>query len=186
MRIFLVVLIICFGATSCASTQEERLAKIDSLGESITSKFSHFLGNKPKTKENIINNKKPRSPLIHGFVYDIAKFDKFIFFYRGGYESSVRFSESLKKYTDETGISIVAYALDGIFLPYFSERLFANHEIIEKYFGSSNVDIKGPSLFLYQHDSYAAPIATGEISYLELVNRMNKNAEARLARYIRY
>lgn len=192
-NLFLIMLFISLSITSCASTQKERLEKIDALGESMHGKFSKFLGVSPQTnpqeewhsRKRIVTQEathKPRSPLIHGFIYDVAQADKFIFFYQGKDARSVRFSEALKKYVDETGMKVTAYTIDNRSLPAFPESVLASQEIIEKYFGSSNVDVKAPALFLAQYDSYATLISTGEISYLELISRMNKIAEERIAK----
>ena len=190
---FLMVIFVCLGISSCASTQKESVAKIDTFGKSFNTKLSRFLGTKSQTvsqedrrlKKRVVGQKvarKPRSPLIHGFIYDVSQADKFIFFYRGQDPKSMKLGETLKKYADETGMRIESYIVDHRSLPIFPKSVFANQEIIEKYFGSVDADVKAPTLFLAKYDSYASLISTGEISYLELINRMNKEAEERIAR----
>jgi len=182
----LIILLLCLGLTSCASTQKDRLAQIDS----ISNKLSGFLGTSKAPDKSIQNTKeeakpKNRSPLIHGFIYDAAQSDKFIFFYQGKDARSVKLGEAVKKYANETGMTVLAYTADHKSLANFPKSVFADQEITEKYFGTSSGEVKLPTLFLSQYDSYAAIIASGEISYLELVKRMNQLAEERVAKHTR-
>lgn len=182
----LIILLLCFGLTSCASTQQDRLAQIDSIND----KLSGFLGTSKtpdKSVQNIKEAAKPkvRSPLIHGFIYDVAQSDKFIFFYSGKDARSVKLGETVKKYANETGMTVLAYTTDHRSLADFPASVFADQDTIEKYFGASHSEVKVPTLFLSQYDSYAAVIASGEISYLELVKRMNQRAEERAIKHTR-
>jgi hypothetical protein len=168
--------------TSFASTQEERVAKIDAIGEALTDKVGAFLGNKPRNKVNKDVPHKQRSPLIHKFIYEASEADKFIFFYRGKDQQSMKFGETLKKYVDETDMKVIAYTIDDRLLPSFPDSTSATREIIEQYFGSSDAKVKAPTLFLKQYDAYAIPVAESNISYMELIKCMNKTAEERIAR----
>lgn len=183
---FMMVLFLCFNITSCATTQEERLTKVDDIGKSINDKLSGFLGNKPKkdVHESVNGrqvNHKAKSPLIHKFIYEASDADRFVFFYRGNDQQSIRFAETVKKYADEVDMKVEAYTFDNRSLPMFPKSTLAKQEIIEQYFGD-NFDSKAPALFLFQYDSYAALISDREMSYLELIKKMNKNTEERIAR----
>jgi hypothetical protein len=179
------ILLLCFGLASCASTQQDRLAQIDS----INAKLSGFLGASKTADKPVQNTKeaakpKVRSPLIHGFIYDVAQSDKFIFFYSGKDARSIKLGETVKKYANETGMTVLAYTTDHSSSADFPASIFADQNTMEKYFGGHD-GVKLPTLLLNQYDSYAAVIASGEISYLELVKRMNQCAEERVAKHTR-
>ncbi|MBU0744244.1 MAG: conjugal transfer protein TraF [Gammaproteobacteria bacterium] len=186
---FLIISLMFFNINSLASTQEERVAKIDAFGENLTNKVGSFLGNKPRNKKNnsagrwgqYDKTNKQRSPLIHKFIYEASDADKFVFFYRGKDQKSESFGKTLKKYSDETDMKVIAYTVDNRSLPSFPESTLATHKTIEQYFGSSNANVRTPTLFLKQYDTYAIPIAENDIPYMELIKRMNKAAEERIA-----
>lgn len=182
----LAVLVVCLGVTSCATTQEERLAKIDSFFAPLEGKITKFVGNNPRHRSKrtmgwkFSQESKTRSPIIHSYIYNMSSRNKFVFFYHGRNQNSIRFGEILKKYADETGLSVEAYTLDNRSLSPFPQSVLANQKILEEYFGDGEGMPKDSILFLAVSQSYAMPIAIGEIPYLELIQRMNKVAEAQI------
>ena len=176
------IILLCLGLSACADTQEGRLAQIDS----VTNRISGLLGTKSETIPVATHAKesapKPRSPLIHGFIYNVASADKFVLFYQGKQAGSIKLGEVVKRYADETGMTVLAYTTDHRTLAAFPDSKIADQVVLTKYFGSSGA-IKSPSLFLAQFDSYATVITDHDISYLELVKRMNQRADERAAKY---
>lgn len=125
------------------------------------------------------NLRGERSPLIHKDIYARADKDKLIYFYQGRDTHNINFSRTLKEYADKAWLQVEAYTLDNHTLMEFPDTRFASAEIIAKYFGNEKVGFKTPILFLEQFDAHTAPVSVGDISFIQLVNKMNWIAENR-------
>jgi len=120
-----------------------------------------------------------RSPLIHKDIYARSNKDKLICFYQGRNQHSGNFAKTLKEYADKSWLQIDAYTLDHHSLMEFPNSKDASPEIIAKYFGRENPGFKTPVLFLEQHDAHTLQVSVGNISLMQLVNKMNQIAENR-------
>jgi hypothetical protein len=131
-----------------------------------------------------LNVRGERSPLIHKDIYARADKDKLIYFYQGRDAHNVNFTRTLKDYADKAWLRVEAYTLDNRTLMEFPDTCIATAEIIAKYFGdeyfgNKKERFKTPVLFLEQFDAHTAPVSVGEISFMQLVNKMNWIAENR-------
>ena len=120
-----------------------------------------------------------RSPLIHKDIYARSNKDKLIYFYQGRDQHSVNFAKTLKEYTDKSWLQIDAYTLDHHSLMEFPNSKHASPEIITKYFGRENSGFKTPVLFLEQYDAHTVQVSVGEVTFMQLISRMNRIAEQR-------
>lgn len=186
-----IALITLLCLTACNTTQKERLEKIDSFFNPIQDKLSSITGSKQRRealareqaiedayrqKQNEAYQQKimARSPLIHKQIYEAGESNSFVFFYHGRDQSSARLGESLKRYVLQTGITMEAYTLDNRSIASFPRSVFADRNTIKKYFGTAEATPRGPILFLKIAGApYTVPIATEEVSYLELIKRVN-------------
>jgi hypothetical protein len=122
---------------------------------------------------------RDRSPLINPGIYAREGRDKLIYFYQGKDSHNINFSRILKEYADKAWLQVEAYTLDNHSLMEFPDSRLATVDIIAKYFGNEATGFKTPVLFLEQDGAYAIPVSVGEISLMQLVNKMNTITERR-------
>jgi hypothetical protein len=132
-----------------------------------------------KNPGKVARTRVERSPLIHKDIYARSDKDKLIYFYQGRDQNSINFTRTLKEYADKSWLQVEAYTLDHRSLMEFPGSEYASPEIIAQYFGSETPDFKTPVLFLQQHDAHTVQVSVGNISLMQLVNKMNQIAENR-------
>lgn len=124
-----------------------------------------------------------RSPLIHKDIYARSERDKLIYFYQGEDQHNINFSKTLREYADKAWLDVEAYTLDHHSLMEFPNSREASEEIITKYFGNRYNGFKTPALFLEQYDARTMIVSIGEISFMQLVDKMNRIADDRHRHY---
>lgn len=125
------------------------------------------------------NVKRERSPLIHRNIYDRSERDVLVYIYQGNDQNNINFSKTLKEYADKAWLNVRAYTLDHHTVMEFPYSSYASEEVVTKYFGDRIPGIKTPVLFLEQYDAHTVTISVGDISFMQLVNKMNRIAEER-------
>lgn len=113
---------------------------------------------------------------VTSFAYlpqDFTNKYQFILFYRSSCPYCQRFDPVLKKYSEDNGIKVIAFTLDGISLPSFPNSIPVSRKVIEEYFGDNEISV--PTLFLLNiANLHAYPVSRGALSYYDLVSRMNE------------
>lgn len=105
---------------------------------------------------------------------------EFIFFYRSSCPYCRRFEPILRQYAIDAAIPVKAFTFDGIILPSFPNSVAVDKTVISEYFGSSGsfnagTAIAVPALFIMNTANlHVFPVAKGELSYMDLVMRMNE------------
>lgn len=98
----------------------------------------------------------------------------FILFYRTSCPHCRKFDPTLKQFSINTNIPVKAFTLDGGVLPSFPDSINITQDVVEQYFGK-NANIAVPALFIMNIKSlHVYPVASGEMSYVDLVIRMNQ------------
>lgn len=116
------------------------------------------------------------SYLINPIVYTLQKDYVFILFYKFSCLHCRRFDQVLKKFSHVTSIPVKAFTLDGDVSSSFSDVQNLTSDVVKKYFGTK-ASISVPTLFIMNtQNSQIFPVAIGELSYQELVERMNNLA----------
>lgn len=110
---------------------------------------------------------------IYGYIPDNFKNDyQFILFYRASCPHCQRFDPVLKEYSQNIGIKVMAFTLDGVSLSAFPNSIPVSHKILEQYFGNNEILV--PTLFLLNRENlHAYPVSVGELNYHELASRIN-------------
>lgn len=117
-----------------------------------------------KTKDNSINQE----------VYSLKNNYEFVLFYRMSCLHCRKFDPTLKRFSMNTNISVKAFTLDGAALPSFPDSTNITQDVVEQYFGK-NANIAVPTLFIMNKKSlHVYPVSSGEMSYVDLVLRMNQ------------
>lgn len=122
---------------------------------------------------------RERLPLIHRNIYDRSERDVLVYIYQGKDKNNINFSKTLKEYADKAWLKVRAYTLDHHTVMEFPSSSYASEEVIAKYAGDRTPGFKTPVLFLEQYDAHTVPVSVGDISFTQLVDKMNSIAERR-------
>jgi len=128
-------------------------------------------------QQNAIANhiKDPYQLTINPVVSALRKNYQFMLFYRATCPHCQRFAPILKEYANHSGIAVRAFTFAGV-SPYFPASVVVNRDLINTYFHGTRVAV--PALFILNTtNGHAYPVSQGELSYAELVARMNQLAE---------
>lgn len=97
---------------------------------------------------------------------------KFIYFYRSSCSHCQRFSPVLSRYSIDEKIAVQAFTFDGINSSYFPQSTQVSQNLVREYFAGSTIAV--PALFVINTANlHVYPVASGELSYIELADRMD-------------
>ena len=97
---------------------------------------------------------------------------RFVLFYMSTCPHCQRFDPILKSFSDQYGIGVTAYTVNGQSLPSFPHSVKPSQKVLTSFFSNpSNAVV--PALFIINvHNLHAYPVNYGEMSYQSLVVRM--------------
>ena len=104
---------------------------------------------------------------------------EFIFFYRSSCPYCRKFEPILKQYSIDAAIPVKAFTFDGVVLPSFPNSVVVDKTVISEYFSffssfNEGTTIAVPALFIMNTANlHVFPVSSGELSYMDLVVRMN-------------
>ena len=114
--------------------------------------------------------------LIDSSVIALSRDYEIIFFYSTDCQHCKSFDLVLKRYSDNLGILVKAFAIGERVSPSFPNSIPVAQKVVDQFFGKGS-QISVPALFILNKNNFHVyPVSSGSLTYLELNTRMNQLA----------